>query len=152
MNGIQGAIDDFMRQESLAVAGVSRSGDTAANIIYKKLRSSGYRVFAINPHADKVEGDACYHDVESLPEPVGGLVIGTKPDQAYDLVNQCPAAGITRIWFHRPFGTGSYDEKAALRAGELGLSVISSGCPMMFCQPVDIFHKCLRWVTGVASK
>jgi predicted CoA-binding protein len=26
-------------------------------------RQRGYAVFAVNPHADQVEGDTCYHDL-----------------------------------------------------------------------------------------
>lgn len=145
MNALQTDISDFLNHKSLAVAGVSRNGDTAANIIYRKLRTSGYRVYAINPNAEMVEGDPCYPDLASLPDQIGGLVIGTRPEQALGLVNQCPDAGVKSVWFHRSIGTGSYDKIAADRAREIGLTVISTGCPMMFCQPVDIFHKCLRW-------
>jgi predicted CoA-binding protein len=39
-------------------------------------------VFAVNPNADEVEGDACYHDLESIPGGAGGVdavVIATRP-------------------------------------------------------------------------
>jgi len=37
-------------------------------------------------------------------------------------------------------------------AKELGLNIIPGGCPMMFCEPVDIAHKCFRWLFGVTGK
>jgi hypothetical protein len=29
--------------------------------------------------------------------------------------------------------------------------VIAGGCPMMFCEPVDIGHKCMRWIIDVTG-
>ncbi len=141
-------ISDFLAQKNIAVAGVSRKGDVPANVIYKKLKSAGYRVYSLNPNASEVEGDVCYPDLAAVPEQVDGLVIATHPDQAVGLIRQCQASGVIRVWFHRSVGQGSYNEEAAILARESGISVISGGCPLMYCQPVDIFHKCLRWVAG----
>ncbi len=142
------SISDFLALRTIAVAGVSRKGDVPANAIYKKLRSSGYRVFALNPNADEVEGDACYPDLASLPVKAGGLFIATHPDQAAGLIQQCLDAGVHHVWFHRSIGQGSFSEEAAVKARDGGIRVIDGGCPMMYCQPVDIFHRCLRWATG----
>ncbi len=141
-------ISDFLALERIAVAGVSRKGDAPANAIYKKLRATGYRVFSLNPNAAEVEGDPCYPDLASLPEQVEGLVIATHPDQAPGLILQCREAGVRLVWFHRSIGQGSFSEEAAAMARESGISVIEGGCPMMYCQPVDIFHRCLRWAAG----
>jgi hypothetical protein len=27
----------------------------------------------------------------------------------------------------------------------LGIEAIVGGCPLMFCGPVDVFHRCMRW-------
>ena len=61
-------IKDTQHQSSsthkrVAVTGVSRSSkDHGANVVYQRLRSRGYEVFAVNPNADEVEGDRCFHD------------------------------------------------------------------------------------------
>ena len=35
---------------------------------------------------------------------------------------------------------------AAVREGAtLGVECIVGGCPLMFCEPVDVGHRCLRW-------
>jgi uncharacterized protein len=141
-------IEEFLALERIAVAGVSRNGDVPANAIYRKLRSSGYRVFALNPNTDRVEDDPCFPDLGSLPEKAQGLMIATHPDQADGLIRQCCENGVTHVWFHRSIGQGSFNEQAAAKARESGITVIDGGCPMMYCQPVDIFHKCLRWAAG----
>ena len=46
---------------------------------------------------------------------------------------------------HRSFGAGSVSEPAAQYCREHGIAVIPGGCPMMFCEPVDFGHKCIRF-------
>jgi len=53
---------------------------------------------------------------------------------------------------HRSFGQGSVDDEAVKSGQELGLTVIPGSCPMMFCEPVDIAHKCMRWFLRVSGK
>ena len=86
MNNLQDKVDDFLSQKTIAVAGVSRNSSTeAANIIYKKLKDSGYQVYPINPHAETVEGDICYSDLKSVPNTVDGVVICTRPEISLDI-------------------------------------------------------------------
>lgn len=128
------------------MAGVSRSGEGAANLIYRRLRNAGYTAFAINPEATTVEGDPCYPDIASLPETPGGLVIATPPEAAPALVQACADRGIPRVWMHRSFGTGSVSDEAAALGQRLGLTVIPGACPMLFLDPVDGGHACIRWL------
>ncbi|MEZ5064022.1 MAG: CoA-binding protein [bacterium] len=140
------AVKDFLAQERVAVAGVSREGNAAANVVYRRLRAAGKKVYAVNPNADRVEDDPCYPDLAALPEPVDGVVIATAPAAGRDLVQQCVDRQIPRVWFHRSFGTGSTSEAAAALGKAKGLRVISGGCPLMHCEPVDLAHRCMRWV------
>jgi uncharacterized protein len=149
---LEEAAQDFLAQKRIAVAGVSRHGDTAGNIIYKKLRESGYQAFALNPNAEEAEGDKCYPNLAAIPDGVDGLVIAAPPQTAVGLVRECAEAGVKRVWMHRSFGQGSVDEEAARLGRELGLTVIPGSCPMMFCEPVDIAHKCMRWFMRVSGR
>jgi uncharacterized protein len=127
------------------VAGVSRDPNQAANAVFRKLRSSGYEVFPINPHASEVEGVPCYHDVGAVPGQLDGVVIATSPAASSDVVRQCAAHGVQRVWFHRSFGEGSVSLDAVRECRERGVECIVGGCPLMFCDPVDFGHKCMRW-------
>lgn len=146
------AAQEFLAQKRIAVAGVSRKGDTAANAIYKKLCDSGHEVFPVNPNAAEVEGDRCYPTLAAIPGGVEAVVIATHPNVTAQLVRECAALGIKRLWMHRSFGQGSVDDEAVRLCAELGLSVIPGSCPMMFCEPVDVAHKCLRWFLQVSGK
>lgn len=152
MESLQAAAADFLAHRRLAVAGVSRNGDTAANGIYRRLRDAGYRVFPLNPYTDQVEGDPCYPSVGAVPGGVDGVVVATHPDAATEVVRECAAFGVPRVWLHRAFGTGSLSPDAVALAREEGLSVIDGACPLMFLDPVDVGHRCIRWFMGVRGK
>lgn len=141
-------VQDFLAQKRIAVAGVSRTRQDAANLIYRKLRDAGYQVFAVNPNASTVEGDPCYPDLPSIPGGVDGVVIATRPQLAEALAQQCVEAHVPRVWMHQSIvhGGTSVSPEAAVFCAEHGITVIAGACPMMFCAPVDFGHKCMRWV------
>ena len=139
-------ITDFLSQKRIAVAGVSRSSDQAANVNYRKLRESGHEVFAVNPRAETVEGDRCYRRLAEIPGGVDAVLAATPPAATVELVRECVELGISRVWMHRSFGQGSVDDEAVALCREHGIEVIPGGCPMMFSEPVDFGHRCMRWI------
>ena len=145
-------VNDFLAQRRIAVAGVSRDSRQAANLIFRKLRDSGHEVFPINPRAADVEGAACYLDLKSAPAPIDGVMIVTRPEAVLEVVRQCSEIGIPRVWMHRSLGAGSVSEAAVAHCRDRGISVIAGGCPMMFCEPVDFGHRCLRWALGAMGR
>jgi hypothetical protein len=72
-------------------------------------------------------------------------VIATHPEVSADIVRQCGERGTKHVWFHRSFGQGSVSDEALSACKELGIDPIVGGCPLMFCEPVDIVHKCMKW-------
>jgi predicted CoA-binding protein len=106
------SVADFLQGKRIAIAGVSRSGQEAANAVFRKLRDSGYEAFPINPATREVEGVRCFPDLVSVTGSVDGLVIATHPKVSIELVRQCLERGIRRVWFHRSFGQGTVSEEA----------------------------------------
>jgi uncharacterized protein len=150
------AVHDFLAQRRIAVAGVSReAAGHGGNVVYQRLKSRGYEVFAVNPNADTVEGDTCYRDLASIPGGVDAVVIATAPAAASAVVADCERLGIGRVWMHRSFGAGSVSAEAADAGRKAGMTVIAGGCPLMFDPTADVGHKCMLWVmklTGSAPK
>ncbi len=136
----------FLGGKQIAVAGVSRDSTQAANAVYRKLRDSGYTVFPINPNATAVEGTRCYPDLASIPGTIDGVIIATSPQTSVQIVRQCADRGLGLVWFHRSFGEGSVSEEAVRECEARGITCIVGGCPLMYCQPVDFGHRCMRWV------
>ena len=67
MQTIKDAAVKFLAKKRIAATGVSRNpGGHGTNIVYQRLRALDYEVFTVNPNADQVESDRCYHDLRSL--------------------------------------------------------------------------------------
>ena len=123
--------------------------------MYQRLRRRGYQVFAVNPSADQVEGDTCYHDLASVPGGGDSVVIATKPRTAEATVRDCAELGIKRVWMHRGPGPGSVSHPAAEYGRQLGITVIEGGCPCMFSPTDDPGHNAMQFVltlTGTAPR
>jgi len=141
-------VAEFLGGQRVAVAGVSRGSGSAANPVYRKLRDSGYEVFPVNPNASQLEGATCYPDLASIPAKLDGVVVATHPDVSIDVVRQAAERGIQRVWLHRSFGQGSVSAAAVEECGRSGIACIVGGCPLMYCEPVDFGHRCIRTMLG----
>ncbi len=141
----------FLAQKRIAVIGVSSTTDDAANFIYRRLRETGHEVFAVNPKVDQIEGDPCYASVQAIPGGVEGAVIATRPDVTAKVVRECASAGVKQVWMHQGMGT-SVSKDAVTFCRDNGIAVIPGACPMMYLEPVDFGHKCMRWVFGLVGR
>jgi predicted CoA-binding protein len=147
MPTIKDAAAAFLAHKRVAVTGVSRHPQNhGSNVVYTRLRERGYEVFAVNPNADEVEGDPCYHDLKSIPDGVDAVVIGTRPETAEDTMRECADLGISYVWMHRAFGGGSVSPAAAGYGRKRGIAVIDGGCPCMFGPTADPGHKVMRFI------
>ena len=150
MQKIKDAASDFLAKKRVAVTGVSRDPKGhGSNVVYQRLRSRGYEVFAVNPNAEEVEGDRCYHDLRSIPGGVDAVVIATAPERADETMRECVELGIKHVWMHRGPGAGSVSEAAARYGRENGVTVIDGGCPCMFGPTADPGHRAMRAIFTV---
>ena len=141
------ATSAFLANQRIAVTGVSRDPkDHGSNVVYRRLRERGYDVFPVNPNADEVEGDRCYHDLRSIPGGVGAVVIATRPEHAEQTMRECAELGISHVWMHRGPGAGSVSASATDYGRTQGITVIDGGCPCMFEPTSDLGHKVMRLV------
>jgi predicted CoA-binding protein len=146
-------VKDFLAQRRIAIAGISATRQTPANMIYRKLKAAGYQVFAISPTAETFDDDRCYADLSAIPGDVDGAVIATRPAATEELVRQCVATGIPRVWMHESLihGGTSVSAAAVVLCREHGITLIAGACPMMYCAPVDVGHRCMRWMMGITG-
>lgn len=147
MENVKDAATKFLSHRRVAVTGVSRTPKShGSNIVYQRLRERGYDVFAVNPNADQVEGDPCFHDLRSIPGGIEAVVIGTRPETAEATMRECAELGIKQVWMHRGPGAGSVSEAATDYGRQQGITVIDGGCPLMFDPTADLGHKAMRFV------
>jgi uncharacterized protein len=144
---IHEAVSEFLANRRIAVTGVSRRPENhGSNVVYRRLRQRGYEVFPVNPNADEVEGDHCYHDLKSIAGGVQAVVIGTRPETAEATMRECAELGIKHVWMHRGPGPGSVSSAATEYGRREGISVIPGGCPLMFDPTADGGHKAMRFI------
>lgn len=137
-------LESFINLPSLALVGVSRTGQKFGNVVLRELRAKGYRVYPINPLADLIDGVRCYHTFADLPEPVGGVVVVVPPESAITVVREAAAAGIRRVWLQQ----GAASPYVLQVCRELRLETIADECILMFAAPTGI-HKVHRAVHDV---
>ncbi len=154
MTTMKEAAEQFLSKKRIAVAGVSREagGAHGGNPVYVRLRDRGYNVYAVNPNATEVEGDACYPNLKTIPGGVDAVVIATHPKDADSVMQDCIDAGIEHVWMHRGPGSGSVSASATTLGREAGLTVIDGGCPLMYGPTADVGHKMFKGVLSLVGR
>ena len=141
------AIDVFLAQEVLALAGVSRSGKKFGNKVLEDLTRKGYEILPVHPQTTEIGGVPCYPSLADLPSKVGGLVLVVPPQQTERLVREAHETKITRVWMQ----PGAESDDAIDFCRESGIEAIHGECIMMHADPRGI-HKAHRWLRGALGK
>ena len=141
------SIEQFLSENTLALAGASRSGKKFGNAVAKDLTKKGYKLFLVHPEASEVDGLKCYSNLAELPDEVGGLVLVVPPEQTERIAQEAAAMGIQNIWMQQ----GSESREAVDLCQENGINVIHGECILMFAQPTGI-HKFHHWIWGLIGK
>ncbi len=152
---LKDAAEQFLACRNVAVFGVSRGSDDTAKIIYEKFKQTGYNVFAINPNTEVVSDIPCFGDLASTANKIEAVVIVTRPAYAATIIQQALDHGTQWLWLHKSFGN-SVDNEAVRIGRAKGLNIIDGACPMMFLEPIDGAHRCMRsvlsWVGRIPKK
>lgn len=117
----------FEPDTTLAVVGATDSPGKYGGIIYRDMKSKGYRVFAVNPGRETVDGDPCYPSVSAIPETPTMAVLVVPAPRGVRVLDDCKAAGVNNIWVQP--GAYSPDLREALNAG--GFDWIAEACVMV---------------------
>lgn len=156
MKKVDNLVKDFLAQKKIAIVGVSDKRDTGCNLTYKKLKETGYLVYAVNPRISSYDGAPCYPDLKSIPEKVDAVFILASPKVTDQIVQQCVDLGIKHVWMHCMMGTKpglaagmtSVSQPAVEMCKANGISVIPGSCPNQFLEP-DFGHKLMRGMWGL---
>ena len=152
---LEAKAQDFLAQNRIAVAGVSRdiNHHPAGKLIYNRLKQTGHHVFPVNPHMESFQGDRCYHNLQDIPGGVDGVVVITRPEVTQQIVRDCTAARVRRVWTHESLAKGSSVSAEAVEyCRQRDIDLIAGACPMMFGDGVDFGHRCRRWFMGVSGR
>jgi predicted CoA-binding protein len=144
-------VKSFLGQKKIAVVGVSDKRETGCNLAYKKFKENGYQVYAVNPRISTYDGDACYADLNSIPEKPEAVFILANPKVTEQIVGQCVELGIKHVWMHCMMGIKpglaasmtSVSQSAVDLCKANGIEVIPGSCPNQFLNP-DFGHAMMK--------
>jgi hypothetical protein len=125
-------MDDFaalLTDPATSVAVVGATDDPAkfGGRIYRDLKGKGFRVFAVNPGRETVDGDRCYPSLASLPEAPTVVDLVVPPGVALDVLRQFPGLGLKRVWLQ----PGAESPEALEFAAAHGLVSRAGDCIMV---------------------
>ena len=140
-------IRDFFAQEKVAIIGVSTSGRKLSNTVYRELKRKGYEVFAVNPRAKEIQGEACWPNVRDLPTLPDAVVLMVPPTETDKIVRELAEAGIKRVWMQQ----GAESSQAVDFCRSHDIAVVAGECIMMFAEPVGSLHRVHRFFKGVVG-
>ncbi len=135
----QQQITDFLANDQIAIAGVSRNKKKFGYTVFNLLRQKGLNLVPINPHADEIDGVATVKSVRDLPETIKALYVVTGKANTPMVVQEAKEKDIKHIWIQQ-----SSDTPDALQAlADSNINVISKECILMHHQPHSIhkFHR-----------
>ena len=141
------AVEEFLDQKRFAVVGASDAKDSFGGTIFRELRDHGYAVVAVNRRGGTVAGTPCYPTLADLPHAVDGVIVVVGREAAVDVVRECITHAIPRVWLFKGIGTpGAASDEAVRLCQDNHITVIPGACPLMFLEPVAMFHRVHRGV------
>ncbi|MGD9999665.1 MAG: CoA-binding protein [Ilumatobacteraceae bacterium] len=139
------AAERFLDGGSIVLVGASDDPKAFSSTAMKELVAHGCDVVPVNPSRPDVAGRTCYPDVASVPGDPDRVLVMVPADRAVQVVRDCIATGIRRIWLFRGVGgPGATSSEATQLCHDAGIELIDGACPLMFLQPVGWFHRVHR--------
>ena len=144
-------IQEFLGLKRFAFVGVSHQPNDFSRSLFREFLKRGYQAVPVRPDAGEVDGQACFAHVGDIEPPVNAALLMTAPAVTDKVVEECAAAGITRVWLYRGGGQGAVTPGAVSFCEAHGISVIPGECPFMFLPGEPWFHRLhgfVRKITG----
>jgi predicted CoA-binding protein len=123
------SIEEHLRSSDtvIAVVGATDSPWKYGRRIYCDLKSKGFRVRAVNPNRETVDGDPAYPDLASVPGRIDIVDLVVPPDVGHQIVADMAELGLAHVWFQ----PGAESTSLIAKAEAAGLDVIHHQCIMV---------------------
>jgi predicted CoA-binding protein len=112
--------------KTVAVIGASSKRHKFGNKAVRAYVSQGYRVLAINPNEEQVEGIKTYASVLDVPGPIDMATVYVPGHIGVRVMEDIAKKGIPEVWLN----PGADDDEVVERAKALGVRIIQA-CSIM---------------------
>jgi uncharacterized protein len=151
-------IQGFLAERRLAMVGVSHDPADFSRALFREFRDRGYDIVGVNPAVPagtEIDGQACFAHVGEAYPPVTAALLMTSPDITDQVVRECAAAGIRKVWMYRGATHGAVSEDAVQFCEAEGMLVVPGECPFMFLPGAMWLHRLhgvVRKISGTFPK
>jgi len=114
--------EKMLEKKIWAVVGANQDTEKFGNIIYRKLKTRGYEVYAVNPMYESIDGDKCYKDLSSLPVIPEVIDMVVSPKRGKAVIEEAAKLGINYIWLQ----PGTHDDELQKQIKKLGLQSVQA--------------------------
>ncbi|MEX1071559.1 MAG: CoA-binding protein [Anaerolineales bacterium] len=108
----------------IAVVGHSDKPHRTSYEIGHYLREAGYKVYAVNPTIQEVDGERAYPTLADVPEPIDIVNVFRRSEYLQAVIDDAIAAGAKAVWAQ----LGVVDTAAAQKAESSGLQMVMDRC------------------------
>jgi predicted CoA-binding protein len=120
-------IVEFFALKNIAVVGMSRHSEKAAQFVPKYLIKHGYNVIPVNPSVEEILGRKSFPTVSSISSDIDVVdIFRPSEDVLLVVTDSIKKQGIKLIWMQE----GIYNEQAEQAAREKGIKVVYNRCMM----------------------
>ena len=122
-------ITELLHDPSTTIAVIGATDDPAkyGSRIYRDLKAKGFKVLAVNPNRDTVDGDPAYPTLVDLPERPTILNFVVPPPTTLQVLRRARRLGHTNVWIQP--GAESPEVLEELESG--GYSYLANACIMV---------------------
>jgi uncharacterized protein len=125
MSDLRAAVD--RPDTSFAIVGATDTPGKYGGIIYRDLKRKGYKVFAINPNRDAVDGDPGWARVSEIPEKPTVVVLVVPAPVGVKVVADAAEAGADKVWVQ----PGAFSEELGEALDDGGFDWLAGACVMV---------------------
>lgn len=117
-------IRDILSYKNVAVVGMSKNEEKAANYVPLYLMRQGYNIVPVNPTADHILDKKCYPTLQDVSEPIDVVDVFRPSDQVLPVVEEAIRKKPKVIWLQE----GIHNEEAENLARKAGIKVVFNRC------------------------
>lgn len=124
---------EMLQKKVWAVVGATPDTEKFGYKIFKKLKEHGYKVYAVNPKYEEIEGNKVYNSLKDLPEVPECIDMVVNPKVSNVILDEIKELDIAYVWFQ----PGTFDEYTIEKAEEYKLNIVYYDCVLVALDKLD---------------